>query len=472
VLPPAPSRLCGWGGATCSASWLLRPEDVEGIGGVFALARARGLSIGLRGAGQSYGDAALNGDNISLDLSRLDRILSFDPDTGLVDVEPGVTVRQLWAHVLPSGWWPAFTPGTSFATLGGCAAMNVHGKNHWKAGLMGDYIVAFDLLLPDGSVRRCTPAMEPELFHAAIGGFGMLGCFTRLTLQLTRVPAGWVRITPAAAPDLAAMVGEFEARAGAADFLVGWVDAFATGRALGRGLVHQATFPDPGEEPAPLSTLRAERQALPTTLLGVLPLSIAWRCARPFVNDVGVRCINGARWRTGRYARPHRQSLAAFSFPLDRVPDWRRAYGPHGLLQYQTLTPAAAAAAVYGEVIREVQRAGLRPYMGIFKRHRADAFLMSYGLDGYSLALDFKVTLATLPRLHALTGELDRLVIDAGGSFYFAKDMTLTRASYAPRRATARVQRFLALKRAVDPGGLLQTDLFRRVFGPESASGP
>lgn len=465
------TRLHGWGGAVDASCWLARPRHVDELATAFEQARARGHSIALRGAGQSYGDVALNRDQIVLDASALDGIVGFDPQTGVVDVEPGVTIRQLWAHTLPHGWWPAFTPGTSFVTVGGAAAMNVHGKNHWKAGPMGEYVLAFDLLLPDGSVRHCTPTTEPELFRAAIGGAGLLGCFTRLRLQLTRVPAGWLHVTPASAPNVAGLAEVFDARHAHADFLVAWVDGFAGGAATGRALIHQANFPAPDEEPHPAATLTAAYQALPATLLGVVPLSLAWRAARPFVNDLGVRCVNQARWLSGQRTRPHRASLAAFSFLLDRIPDWRRAYGPHGLIQHQTLIPFATAVDAYDEVLRRVQRAGLRPYMGIFKRHRADAFLMSYALDGYSLALDFRVTPSTRARLVALTAELDRVVLDAGGGFYFAKDATLTAATYARCRATERVQRFLALKRRVDPDGLLQHDLYRRLLGADAATG-
>ena len=467
--PIARTVLAGWGGSVAGECLVVRPAHPDGVALAFGWARSRGLSIGFRGGGQSYGDVAMNTDRLVIDVSGLDRILRFDPDAGVVEVEPGVTIRQLWAHVVPEGWWPAFTPGTRYVTLGGSAAANVHGKNHWKSGNMGDYIRAFDLLLPDGSVRRCTPASEPELFHAAIGGFGLLGCFLRLEIQLTRVPAGWLHVTPDAGENLAGVIDVFERRQAGADFLVGWIDGFGRGTATGRGLVHQGNFPNVGEEGDPAATLSNAYQGFETTAFGAVPMSLAWRLARPFVNDLGVRVINEARWWSGRRKRSHRWTLAEYSFLLDFIPDWRRAYGRHGLIEHQTVLPFATAAEGYDQVLRCVQRAGLPFYMGIFKRHRADAFWLSYALDGYSLALDFRVTSRNRARLRALCADLDRIVLDAGGSFYFAKDSTLTSATYAPCRAREGVRRFLALKRRVDPDSLLQNDLYRRVFGPDAA---
>src|SRR5438034_5526590 len=170
-------RVWAWGMASSAMSYVYRPSTVEGIREVLHLAQERGLSIGLRGAGRSYGDASLNAENIVLDLTRMNRILDWDPKNGIIRAEPGVSIAQLWRYTIEDGWWPPVVPGTMFATLGGCAAMNVHGKNNFRVGPWGDQILQFDLLLPSGETVRCDREQNADLFHAAIGGFGMLGCF-------------------------------------------------------------------------------------------------------------------------------------------------------------------------------------------------------------------------------------------------------------------------------------------------------
>jgi FAD/FMN-containing dehydrogenase len=333
-------------------------------------------------------------------------------------------------------------------------------------GPIGEHIVDFELLLPTGDLKRCSREENPDLFHAAIGGFGMLGCFLSLTLQLKRVHSGLLTVEPLAAGSLAEMAEVFESRLDGADYLVGWVDAFARGQATGRGLVHQANYLGPGEDPRPAQTLRVEAQELPDTFLGVLPKAIMWRFMRPLMHDPGMRLVNAAKYHLGRLggSATYRQSHAGFAFLLDYVPNWRRAYGPGGLIQYQSFIPAAAARDALREELRCAQRAGLVPYLGVFKRHRPDPFLMTHAVDGYSLALDFKVTTANRARLWALAADLDRLVLDAGGRFYYAKDSTLARARLERYLGEPRVQRFLALKRECDPENLLETNLYRRIF--------
>jgi FAD/FMN-containing dehydrogenase len=89
---------------------------------------------------------------------------------------------------------------------------------------------------------------------------------------------------------------------------------------------------------------------------------------------------------------------------------------------------------------------------------------MTHAVDGYSLALDFRITERNRERVWALAQEMNRLVVQAGGRFYYAKDSTLTRECLKEYLQEERVQKFLALKREVDPTCMLQTDLFRRIF--------
>jgi len=459
-------RVSSWGGSTSAMSWVYRPTTIDGLHEVLALARAEGRNVGLRGGGQSYGDASTNAENFCLDTSRMSRILAWDPATGRIRCEPGVTIRQLWQYAIEDGWWPPVVSGTMHVTLGGAAAMNIHGKNNWKVGTIGEHIDEFELLLPSGEIVRCSRDERPELFHAAIGGFGMLGCFTSITLRMKRVYSGLIEVDPVPVRCLDEMFDVVESRMDRADYLVGWMDTFARGGELGRGLIHQANYLHDGDDRAAAQTLRVANQELPPTLMGVVPKSIMWALMRPFTNDPGVRLVNFAKYRMSMLEGQHRyrQSHAGFAFLLDYVPEWKKAYGPGGLIQYQSFIPADAARAVYREILERSHRVGLTPYLGVFKRHRLDPFLMTHAVDGYSLALDFKVTPANRRRLWEHAAELTRVVLDAGGRFYFAKDSTLTAGQLEHYRAEDRVQRFLALKRELDPDGLLQTDLWRRLF--------
>ncbi len=111
------ASLDNFGHSLRSSSYVYRPGAVEEIAVLLKFARENGLTITLRGAGKSYNDAALNGGGIVLDLHRMDHILEWDKETGIVRVEPGVCLRPLWQHTLPDGWWPPVVSGTKTTTL-------------------------------------------------------------------------------------------------------------------------------------------------------------------------------------------------------------------------------------------------------------------------------------------------------------------------------------------------------------------
>lgn len=451
--------------SSAALGYVYRPVNTDGIRDVFEEARRTDKTVGLRGAGRSYGDAALNSEGITLDLTRMNRILDWDPQTGIITAEPGVTIQQLWQYTIEDGWWPPVVSGTMFPTLGGALSMNIHGKNNWKVGPIGDHVQEFDLLTPAGETYTCSRAANADLFHAAISGFGMLGVFTRITLQLKRIYSGLLDVQAFSAANFDDLFAQFERRLPQSDYLVGWIDCFGAGAGLGRGQIHQANYLAPGEDPQPTQTLQVIHQELPDTILGVVPKSIMWRLMKPFVNDPGMRLINAAKyWTSARHDGRFRQSHAGFAFLLDYVPNWKFAYKPGGLIQYQSFVPTAEAKRVFSEQLTLAQRYGLVPYLGVFKRHRPDGFLMTHSVDGYSLALDFAVTPSNRGGLMSLTAEMDRIVVEAGGRFYFAKDSALHRMSLADAVGRPRVQRFLQLKAQCDPEGLLQTNLYRRLF--------
>jgi decaprenylphospho-beta-D-ribofuranose 2-oxidase len=458
----------GWGMAAGALGYVYRPVNTEGIRRAIDVGNSTGRPIGLRGAGRSYGDAAINAEGIVLDLTRMNRILDWNPVTGVIIAEPGVTIQQLWQYTIEDGWWPFVVPGTMYPTLGGCLSMNIHGKNNWKVGPIGDHVLEFELLLPTGEVKVCSRVSNSDLFHAAISGFGMLGVFIQITLQLKKVYSGLLDVTALSFANFDELFELFEERLPVSDYLVGWIDCFGAGDALGRGQVHQANYVPEGEDPYPTQSLRVANQELPDTIMGLVPKSIMWRMMKPLVNDPGMRFINSAKFISGEKmadGAKHHQSHAGFAFLLDYVPNWKLAYKPHGLIQYQSFIPADSAKHVFSEQLKLSQKYDTVPYLGVFKRHRPDDFLMTHAVDGYSFALDYAVTATNRSTLLSLTAEMDQIVLAHGGRFYFAKDSTLHRSSLSQAMGAERIEKFSKLKTACDPNNLLQTNLYRRLFG-------
>ncbi len=456
----------GWGGAVGSAAYIYRPSTVPQLKEAFSNARVMGRTVTLRGAGRSYGDAALGRENVVIELTRMNRILAWGPASGIITCQPGVTIKQLWEYTIEDGWWPPVVPGTMFPTLGGVLAMNIHGKNNFKAGTIGEHMLAFDFLAASGEALHVDREADAELFNAIVGSFGMLGCFTSITLQLKKVYSGDVDVKVLIANNLRELIQIYEENIPKSDYLVGWIDAFATGASLGRSIVHQANYITPGTDPTPVQSLRLTHQNLPDAIMGIVPKSIVWIFMRPFTNNVGVRFVNWAKFISSKISpkKQFRQAHAAFAFLLDYVPNWQKSYGKGGLIQYQSFIPKASAEAAFRKQLEVCRRESIVPFLAVFKRHRADRFLMTHAVDGYSLALDFKVTARNRARLWKLTEKLNEIVLAAGGRFYMAKDATLTREAFRSYLGSETLAKFKALKARFDPESMLESELSRRLL--------
>lgn len=464
----APLRVIdGFGRSVRAACRYAAPQSVEELAFALEQAREEGLTVAFRGAGRSYGDAALNTGGMVIDATQLNRLLHWDASTGVLEAEAGLTIEGLWRRTIEDGYWPTVVPGTMRPTLGGCVAMNIHGKNNFRVGPFGDHVLELDLLTPAGQLLTLSRSQNPELFHAVIGGLGMLGAVTRVKVKLKKVDSGNLRVESISGRNLDEMFDAFEQRLADADYLVGWVDCFARGKGIGRGQVHAAYYLHAGEDPNVETSFHVERQGLPGSILGI-PKSELWRVMRLFNNNPLWGMVNKLKYHSSwrEHGKSYLQSHVAFAFLLDYVPNWRLAYGPEGFIQYQVFVPHATARQTLKDVLALCHRANMPSYLGVLKRHRPDPFLLTHALDGWSLAMDFPVTARKKNALWALTERMTERVLAAGGKFYFAKDSVLRAGDVEQAYGRARIDQFLAIKQQLDPTNMLTSDLWSRALAP------
>ena len=437
-------------------SYRLRPETVEEIYEAFQLAKKSELTVTVRGAGRSYNDAALNGGGIVLDLTAMNQIVEWDPVAGVICCEAGATLQQLWHKVLPDGWWPPVVSGTMTTTLGGCLGANIHGKNNFRMGTIGEHVIEFTAILPTGAQVTCSPKLNADLFYSMISGLGMLSVITSVTLQMKKIDSGLLEVHAWPTRTLDGHLNSLLEGAPNYDYIVGWLDTLT----VGHGQIHAANYVHDDPDPA---KLQLSYQTLPSRLFGVMPKSLLHYFMTPFVNDLGWWGINTAKYIASLRRHTFRQSHAAFHFLLDYVPDWELSSGRNGLIQYQSFLPKETALQAWTEVLAITKKRGLPSYLGVTKRHRPDRFLLTHALDGFSLALDFKVR--RREEMSKMLQDFDQLVLNAGGRFYFAKNSETSAETTRAFLGDEAVEKFKKLKKRCDPDGLLESDLYRRIFG-------
>ena len=448
-----------------ASSFQIRITKTEDISEAFELAKKFGLKLTARGTGISYNDVSLNGGGIVLDMSGMNQILEWDSSSGVIRCESGVTLKQLWRCVEPEGWWPPVVSGTMNTTLGGCLSTNIHGKNNFRVGPIGEHVLEFTAILPTGEEIICAPDKNEDLFYAMISGLGMLGIFTSITLKMKRIHSGLLSVDAWHVPNLNQHLSDMCKNAPHYDYIVGWLDTFASGKSSGRGQIHGARQLKEGEDPRSRETLQLKYQHLPDRFFGVLPKSILHYFMNPMMNNFAWHGVNTGRYISALRKHTFRESHAEFHFLLDFVPNWERSFGRGGLIQYQSFLPKETAEEAWREMISISHQRGLPAYLGVTKRHRPDKFLLTHAVDGFSLALDFKVTDKNRAALSTMLQEFDRIVLKAGGRFYFAKNSETSAEVARTFLGEENIARFKQLKKMCDPDGLLESDLYRRVFG-------
>jgi len=439
-MEPTEELLTGWGRSSRSMARVFEPSSqAELLDVVHALRDERFLA---RGAGRSYGDTAMNGGGCVVRTTRMTTIHAFDEHTGDVVADPGVSFGQLLRAFAPRGWIPTVTPGTQFATIGGAIANDVHGKNHDRDGSFGDHLHWFDLVLPDGSVRRIDATSDPALFSATVGGIGLTGIIARASFQLKRVPSTRLLVGERRMSSLDAFLDAlFDART-RSSYSVGWIDGVARGPRMGRGILETA---DHVEGPLRLTERRRIR----------MPCDLPART----INSATVGCFNRLYYRrVPRRGRTRLVDLERFFYPLDSILDWNRIYGRAGFAQLQCVIPDEESRRGVRSLLERVSASGRASFLAVIKTlGRSGRGCLSFPRPGVTLALDFPRSGDTTSLLHSLHD----IALDHGGRVYLAKDSCLTAAHF--RRMYPELPQLQAVLERIDPLRRMRSDMSARL---------
>ena len=445
-----PTRLGGWGRYPVVRCHVFRPERRAAVAETLGAKAAS--SFIARGLGRSYGDAALNADGGVIVHDRLDRILDFDPATGELACEAGVSFADIIRWWLPRGWFPPVTPGTKFVTVGGAIAADVHGKNHHRDGTLSAFVRELTLLTADGETLRCSREQRPDVFWATVGGMGLTGMILDARLRLRRVESAWLRVDYRKSRDLDETLGVFAASDAGSLYSVAWIDCLARGSAMGRAVIMHGDH-------AGATDVHAEgRLPYGPPGRGDARVSVPWNVPGALLNPLTVRLFNTAYYARHRDAPGQLVGIERFFYPLDGIGHWNRLYGRRGFVQYQVVLPTDESRRGLIALLERLSGSGRPSFLAVLKRlGPANAGMLSFPREGYTLALDLPVR----PGLVEFLGELDRLVLERGGRIYLAKDATAT--PEAVRAMYPRLDEFRAVKARLDPRGVISSSLARRV---------
>ena len=454
AIPQPLVELHGWGRAAGTMSHLAAIDSVaDAVSALRSSDAQRGVVP--RGLGRSYGDAAQNAGGTTLDLTRMNRILSVDAaaEPPTVTAQAGVSIDALMRALLPFGLWVPVLPGTRQVTVGGAIAADVHGKNHHTQGSFGNHVRSLDLLMADGEVRTMTPdGGTGPLFWATVGGMGLTGAVLAATIVLQRTETAYFTVDTDRTADLDDLMARMSDGDDAYTYSVAWFDAVTRGRHLGRAVLTRGNKARLADLPAKLRRQDPLRFVAPS--LGTMPEVFPNR----MVNQATARAFSEFWYRKApRHRVGEVQNITQFFHPLDIVAEWNRVYGPHGFLQYQFVVPFAAGE-TFRRCVRMIVESGHLSCLNVLKRFGpGNPAPLSFPMPGWTLTVDLPIEAG----LDKLCDALDEQVISVGGRVYLAKDSRLSASAF--RQMYPRLDDFLTVRREVDPQGIFNSDLARRL---------
>jgi len=433
-------ELSGWGRALAAEVRAWRPERAPGLEEAFRAERENGVIV--YAGGRSYGDAPLNNGGDVIMTERLDRILAADWETGDVVCESGVTIGDLMRVALSHGFIMPVSPGTGFATVGGGLANDVHGKSQHRHGSFGDHVQWVDLLLPSGEVKRISPEGDPDLFNATVGGIGLTGIMLAMCIRLRRVKSNAVLMREKKARNLDEFLAMQEEAREKHTYVVGWIDATARGRSLGRGIMESADESQGGSN-LPMGG----RKRMPVEMPGFA------------MNRVSIGLFNALYYHRLPFGGRERQvPVTQFLYPLDAIEDWNRLYGKRGFYQFQCALPQAESPVGLRKLMEAISDAGTGSFLAVLKgMGRWGRGHLSFPMPGFTLALDFP----SKPGVIELLGKLERITLDHGGRIYLAKDGAMQADSFA--QMYPKLDEFRAVLDQIDPDRVMDSDMSRRL---------
>jgi decaprenylphospho-beta-D-ribofuranose 2-oxidase len=415
-------NLAGWGNYPTIVSSVYRPESLEQLQKI-----VRHADIILPfGNHRSYGDSALA--TIALDVKKLDNVLSFDKEKGILKAEAGLLVSDLLDIIVPYGWFISVTPGTKFVTLGGCVGANVHGKNHHKDGSFIKSTMSLEIVTADGKLVQCSPKKNKDLYQATFGGMGLTGVVYSIEIKLTKISSSFIEVENTKCENLDELFEALEDSDDTYQYTVAWIDSFAQGDSLGRGVLIAGNHSTHGS----LTKAPKQKYQVPITMPTFL------------LNRLTLRLFNTLYYALNKTSKKL-VHFNEFFYPLDAIHKWNRIYGSRGFTQYQFVLPLNQSREGVREIMEKIAASRTGSFLSVLKRFGKENNYISFPMEGYTLAMDFPMSKETVRLLQ----ELDLIVKKRKGRIYLAKDALMTEQLFKDTYPQART--WIAIKKKYDP---------------------
>lgn len=395
-------KIHGWGHYSVVDAQVLKPAKINDINKLIQANK----KIIARGLGRSYGDSA--NSNVVVDTTSLNRIVKFDSLKGVILCESGVSIKEINELTIPQGWFVPVTPGSSYVTLGGAIASDIHGKNHHLDGAFSEHILSANLMLGNGEILTISNSINSDLFQATCGGMGLTGIIVSASIKLKSISSNLIKKTTIKNNSLEDLFNQFEINF-SSPYSVAWIDCSNKKKKSISSLLFLGEHVKKGEL---ISSAKKPRY---------IPIKF---CSM-FLNKHFIKIFNKAYYfKNLKKIQTTQVFLENYFYPLDSLQNWNFLYGKKGFIQYQFVIPKTNGIKILKKILDIINEYDQTPFLAVLKiLGPQNKNYLSFPMEGYTLALDFKVSHGLLK----LISVLDKVVALNGGRIYLTKDAIMSK---------------------------------------------
>jgi FAD/FMN-containing dehydrogenase len=411
-------KIAGWGNFPWVNTNIIQISNNADIAETFSQSATENKKLIARGLGRSYADQAISKDGYTLFCKNLNKMLHFDPQSGVLECEAGVSLEEIIGVFCPQGWFPMICPGTKFVSIGGAIANDIHGKAHHVDGSFVNCVESFKIMLASGEIEEASRTENSDLFWANFGGLGLLGIIISAKIKLRRIETSFFKQKSLVLKNMDAMIDAIDESDHHYNYSVAWINSMAKGSRLGEGVLTLGNA-------ASISDLPTKMREKPLQLGKSSNLKLPIYMPSFTLNKWTVAILN----QVIHYTQSHAGEIVhyeKFFFPLDAIHDWNKGYGKRGFIQYQFVIPTINARENIKKILQTIAQSDCVPFLNVLKKFGPQVGTVSFPFEGYTFAIDFPVT----KNLSKLTGTLDRMVLEYGGRIYLGKDAMLQKSDF------------------------------------------
>jgi hypothetical protein len=239
---------------------------------------------------------------------------------------------------------------------------------------------------------------------------GLTGVITRVVFDLKKIETAYIKQKQIKAENLEELIRLFEEYKHYT-YSVAWIDCLKKGKNFGRSILILG-------EHAKVEDLKKEQREKPLALPPKKQITFPVNLPSFVLNQYTVKAFNFLYYlKNTKKEINNIVSYEPFFYPLDAILHWNRGYGKKGFVQYQFVLPLESKDGLI-KILQRISDEGLGSFLAVLKVFGHQDDLISFPMEGYTLALDFPVRKG----LFKFLDELDEIVLQHNGRLYLSKD--------------------------------------------------